>query len=375
MTDRSTRLSAANGAPRSVHPRPAKGNWLIYGANGFTGGMIARRAAKEGLAPTLAGRNSVALQTLASELGLEWRAFDLSDSQTIRRALADCRLVLHCAGPFNQTCKPVCDAAIQSRCHYLDITGEMSVFEYLRTQSDAAARAGVMLLPGVGFDVVPTDCLAGRLKREMPDAVRLELAFVGPNKAASGSVKTALHQLPYGSQVRENGQVKTIPHFSRKRTIHVAGVDYIVYSIPWGDIVTAFHSTAIPNIMVYTGFPKAQELALKWSLPLARVLRNKTAMKVAESVVKLIVPAPSADYFAHARCQIWGEVRNATGRDISASIETPDTYSLTVSTAVLCAKRVLEGSIKPGFQTPSLVFGPEFIFEVGGTVKVDYFGE
>lgn len=347
-----------------------KSNWLIYGAYGFTGELIARHAIEAGHAPILAGRNTRALEKLASELNLEYRAFDLSDQKTIEENLADCALVLHCAGPFQKTCRPMAQAAIASGCHYLDITGEISVYEYLYSKSERAEQAGVMLLPGVGFDVVPTDCMAGLLKEQLPDAKSLELAFIGPNKAASGSIKTALRQLPYGSMIRKDGQMKVIPQLSRKRKVRIEGNSYTLYAIPWGDVFTAYHSTGIPDIAVYTVFPESQALGLKLAQPLTGALKNPQVLKIAENLVERLVPDPGDEYFSSARCYIWGEAANPAGSKVSAVFETLDTYSLTIRTSLLCIEKILSGTVRPGFQTPSLLFGHDLIFEVEGTRRV-----
>ncbi|MBI2890450.1 MAG: saccharopine dehydrogenase NADP-binding domain-containing protein [Nitrospirae bacterium] len=347
-----------------------KGNWLIYGANGFTGEMIARRAVAKGMRPVLAGRNAQSVGKLASELGLEGRSFDLSDADAIRAGLQGCSLVLNCAGPFDHTWRHLSEAAIRSRCHYLDIAGEYAVFDNLQARSERARAKGVMLLPGVGFDVVPTDCMANQLKKLLPDAHKLDLAFVGPNKAAAGSIKTALRQLPLGSKIRVNGALQTIPHFSRTRTVRIEGTDHTIYAIPWGDLSTAFFSTGIPNIAVYTGFPPSQVIALKLLNPALALLRSERVLRFVERLVEKVVPEPDEEYFKTARCTIWGEVSNPSGGTRSAAFRTRDTYSLTLETATLCVQKVLDGTVKPGFQTPATVFGERLIQEVPDTAIV-----
>src|SRR3954451_12448817 len=132
--------------------------WIIYGANGYTGELIAREAVRRGHRPILGGRNASTIDALARELGCESRLFGLDDSGGVAAALQNVALVLHCAAPFVLTSAPMVDACLRAGAHYLDITGEISVFEAIvRRDAEAKAR-GVTLLPGVGFDVVPTDC-------------------------------------------------------------------------------------------------------------------------------------------------------------------------------------------------------------------------
>ena len=150
--------------------------WMIYGANGYTGRLIAQEAKARGLSPVLAGRSD-AVAALARQLGLAHRRFDLDDRDAVRGGLDGIGLVLHCAGPFSATAAPMLEGCLAVGAHYLDITGEIDVFAHCHAQHARAQTAGIVVLPGAGFDVVPTDCLAAQLKRELPSATHLVLAF------------------------------------------------------------------------------------------------------------------------------------------------------------------------------------------------------
>ncbi len=147
-----------------------KRNWMIYGANGYTGRLIVSEARKRGMTPILAGRNRRAIEEIGAETGFECRVFDLDDKAVAQQALQGVAVVLHCAGPFSATSQLMIEACLVNACHYLDITGEISVFANAHRQSDEARRADIILMPGVGFDVVPTDCLAAKLVQKLPAA-------------------------------------------------------------------------------------------------------------------------------------------------------------------------------------------------------------
>src|SRR6266516_7689334 len=104
---------------------------MIYGANGYTGELIAREAVRRGHRPILAGRSAEKIEPLARELGCAWRAFPLDEPQ-----LREASLVLHCAGPFINTAMPMVRACLASGAHYLDITGEIEVFESIFALDD-----------------------------------------------------------------------------------------------------------------------------------------------------------------------------------------------------------------------------------------------
>lgn len=115
-------------------------NWLIYGANGYTGELIAREAVRQGLKPTLAGRNKAKVEALAQELGLDYKAFGLDNVNAISEQLQGFKLVMHCAGPFSATSKPMMEACIKAGAHYLDITGEIAVFELAQSLNSQAEK-------------------------------------------------------------------------------------------------------------------------------------------------------------------------------------------------------------------------------------------
>ena len=229
---------------------------LVYGATGFVGGHIVRTAVGSGLPTILAGRDPAKLDPLAAELGVERRAFGLADAGAIESALKGVTVVLNCAGPFKRTAEPLAGACISAGVPYLDITGEIPVFEALHAKDAEAKARGVMLLPGVGFDVAATDCLALHLKRRLPSATRLRLAFqsIGPAGLPPGTQRTAIELMNYGDRVRRNGR---LVRADRRPAISVDFGQGPVEAapIPWGDAFTAFFSTGIPNIEVYIAAP------------------------------------------------------------------------------------------------------------------------
>src|SRR5262245_60401783 len=235
--------------------------FLIYGANGYTGALIARAAVVRGHRPVLAGRNAETLAALAAELGVEYRVFALDVPGQVAAEISGMQAVLHCAGPFAHTYSPMADACLHAGVHYLDITGEVAVFEGLVARSAAAQAAGVMLLPGVGFDVVPSDCLAAHLKRRLPSATHLALGFQSLGRVSRGTATTMAENIHRGGLVRRDGVLRRVPAAWKTRVIDFGTGPVKAITIPWGDLSTAFHSTAIPNIEVYMAAPLGMRLA------------------------------------------------------------------------------------------------------------------
>jgi short subunit dehydrogenase-like uncharacterized protein len=224
---------------------------MIYGANGYTGNLIAREAKRRGLKPVLGGR-SPEVVALAGELGLESRQFGLGDPAEISRNLAGISLVLHCAGPFSATSQPMLEGCLQARAHYLDITGEVAVFESIFERDAELKRAGLLAMPGVGFDVVPTDCLARMLKDALPDATQLKMAWKGGSSISAGTAKSMIEGFSSGAVVRKGGKLVSVPMGSKSIQVPFKGRPETAILIAWGDVSTAFRTTGIPDIEIYS---------------------------------------------------------------------------------------------------------------------------
>lgn len=342
---------------------------LIYGAYGFTGELITEEAVRQGLQPILAGRDKIKVKKLAEKYKLPWEAFSLEDTDRLLKVLRGVDVVLHAAGPYSRTAKPMVEACLKQHCHYLDITGEIGVFEMMAGLNAEAERAGICLLPGCGFDVVPTDCLAAFLHEQMPDATHLELAFKGAGSPSRGTALTMLENIDKGGMIRENGKLKSVPGAWKVQNWDFGKGPRPAMTIPWGDVSTAYYSTGIPHIMVFTAAPKSLIRFAKWSQRLGFLLRNEGVQKRMESYVRKNIKGPDKNTQQTGQSYVLGRVRNASGQSIQARLITPEAYRLTAITAVKAARRLLEKSPGTGFLTPALAFGADFILQVEGTQR------
>lgn len=339
---------------------------LIYGANGYSGRLILAEALARGHRPVVAGRSEGAVRALAAEHGLEARIADLADAASLREALRGVRVVLHCAGPFAHTSDAMVAACLEAGAHYLDITGEIAVFERVAARSDAARERGITLLPGVGFDVVPTDCLALHLKERLPGATALTLAIVGGTSPSRGTAMTMAENAGGGGAVRRGGRITRVPAAWRTRRIPFADRERLCVTIPWGDIATAWRSTAIPDITVYAATSARGVRMLRLTRLVGPLLATRPVQQLLKWSVRRRPAGPSDERRSGARSQFWGEVTDAAGLSARARMTGPDGYTLTAQTAVRAAERVLAGGVATGFQTPAAAFGAGFIREIPG---------
>ena len=344
-------------------------NFLIYGANGYTGELVTRFAAEKGLKPILAGRNAEKVEALAQKYNFEFRAFALNDAARLDAALMEVDFVLHCAGPFSLTSRAMVEACLRTKRHYLDITGEISVFEEMAARDKAAQEAGIMIMPGVGFDVVPSDCLARHLKNRLPSATNLTLAFYGLGKISHGTQATMTMNVGRGGAIRRNGEIEQVPAAWKTREIDFGNVKKTGVTIPWGDVATAFYSTGIPNIEVYTIVPEPQLKLLKLSRYLGWILGSAPV----QSILQKQIPAggPSDEEREKGRTFLWGEVSDDSGNRVESRQTGPEGYTLTAFTALAIAEKILNGNFCAGFQTPAKCYGADLILEIEGVERED----
>ena len=343
---------------------------LVYGATGFVGATIARRAVGSGVPTILAGRNGAKLERLAGELGAERRAFGLGDADAVAEALSGVGAVLNCAGPFTHTAEALASSCLRSGISYLDITGEIRVFAALQAKDAEAKARGVMLLPGVGFDVVPTDCLALHLARRLPSATRLRLAFqsVGPAGAPPGTQRTAIESLDTGDRVRRDGRLVR-PERPRTILVDFGGGPVAAISIPWGDVFTAYYTTGIPNIEVYIAATPALRRLLAFARAIAAAAKRRPVRNLLQMGVR---PGPSPALRARTATNVWGEVIDDQGRSASARLHGPEAaVEWTTSVALGAARKALAGLAPAGYQTPASAYGPDFVLEVEGVTRED----
>lgn len=345
--------------------------FLIYGATGFTGQLAAEEAVRQGLRPTLAGRSAARLAPLADRLGLDYLAFDLDDTATLDRALTDVPVVLHAAGPYVATARPMVDACLRTRTHYLDITGELPVFMAIAARDQEARARRVLLLPGMGFDVAPTDCLALYLKGRLPTATHLALAFrvVGGGGVSRGTARSALGMLPAGNKLRRDGQLVSVPFGAKTRQVDFGRGPVTAVLAPWGDVFTAYHSTGIPNIEDYMVLPGVSRW-LRLLNPARPLLRQGLVQRWLSHAIDALPAGPGQERRARARTLVWGEVTDGQGQRAAARLYGPEPgYTWTPRIMTAGIRRVLAGEAPPGYQTPASAYGPDFILTTGDDVR------
>jgi len=346
--------------------------WMIYGANGYTGELIAREAKSRGRTPVLAGRSASKVTALAKGLRLSPKVFALDSPAGIVEALRGIHLVLNCAGPFSKTAGPLMRACLSAKADYLDITGEIDVLEGAHCFDADAKSAGVVLCPGAGFDVVPTDCIALMLKNALPDANELALGFETSDQGMSaGTAKTLVEGLGKSGKIRRGGRIVDLPLGRGSRNIDFGCGVKRAMPIPWGDVASAFYTTGIPNITVFAPISLTTLAIARLTNAFQFVLRSSLVQSWLVEKIEKNVKGPDAATRNASRIWVWGEARDARGRQHEIRIITLNGYSLTVFSSLAIAEHLLSNDASPGCWTPAGLMGENFILRLPGTSKLD----
>jgi short subunit dehydrogenase-like uncharacterized protein len=340
---------------------------MIYGANGYTGRLLAAEARRRDLKPVLAGRRAGPIEKLAAELGLPVRVFGLDDSTAAAAAISDMAVVANWAGPFAATSAPMIDGCLMGRAHYVDITGEIDVFLAAQHRHGDAQAAGIVICPGVGFDVIPTDCMAAVLKEALPNATHLVLAFDARGPMSPGTARTMVRSLRFGkhgTRVRRNGVLEEVPLAQSWRNVDFPGGSAAAIGN-----ATAWFSTGIPNIETYAAVPRAGAIAwraLNWVRPLlacapGQILLTQLANRAS---------GPSEEQLRTGRSRLWGEVRNAAGERRTAKLETANGYRLTADGTMMAVQFLLTNAPTGGYYTPSMLLGARCVERLPGSTSI-----
>lgn len=339
---------------------------LLYGAYGYTAQLILTYSDQLPWQWVLAGRNEEALKPIAEKYGCEYRVFDLSNHAHICRELDDVQWVLHCAGPFVHTAKPMMEACIEKGVHYSDITGEFEVFEWAANFSDQAQAANIMLMPGCGFDVVPTDLMAKALAEKMPDAEELWLAFSGGGGMSKGTLKSAFNKLGKSGKERIHHKLTDVPIAYKTLRFSWNQKQYQGISIPWGDVFTAWYSTGIPNITTYMLMKKGVNilpLIIRLISPLLKIQAIRSS--ILNYMLNKASDGPGKEELEQKRSLVWGRVAKDK-RSLEGILRGPHAYKLTALSCLAIGRRIFLGDWKAGFQTPSMAYGTDLLNDIPG---------
>jgi short subunit dehydrogenase-like uncharacterized protein len=344
---------------------------LIYGCTGYTGTLIAEKANELAGDVVLAARDAAKVKQLAKSLGRSWRCARLGDPSSLDRILTDVDVVLHAAGPFSATARPMLEACLRTGTHYLDIAGELPVFQSLGQYDDQARLRGIMVMPGVGFAIVATDCLAAHIKARMPRARALRLGISMPKSFSRGSVRTMAELVRDRVTVCRNGKINSIPIGRLERSFDFGEGDRWSTCVNWPDVYTAVTTTGIPNIEVYMEADFLARTVYHAGAFLAAPLQLGISQSLLRAYSDIWPAYPAGDDLTVDRQVIVAEAEDSWRQCARARLTTINGYGFTALAATHILHRVLAGEFSAGFQTPARVYGADFVLGFEGTIRED----
>ena len=339
-------------------------DWLIYGATGDTGRLIIEEAVRRGHKPILAGRSEDKLRAVAEPLGLQWTAFGLDNPPALHKAAQDTSLILNVAGPFSNTSAPIVRACLEAGVSYLDVANEVEVFEALYAQDETARQRGVALIPGVGFGVTTSDCLAMYVANQVPGAQELEVAISLYNAHESPSAMlTRTRAMASGGRARRAGQLEHVALGAGGRRMPFPDGEHTILPVPLADVVSSYRSTGIPNVTAYMTFAVNPFIA-RTALPVTQKLAAIPAVQ------QMLVrshhsPARTEMPTAPQHSYVWAHASDKKGNTAEAWLETGEGYAYSAAAAVRAVEQVLQHR-QVGALTPAQAFGPDFPLAIPG---------
>jgi short subunit dehydrogenase-like uncharacterized protein len=353
-------------------PQDRKGQVLIYGAYGFTGTGISKLASEYGITPVLAGRNESKLKPLAESLGYDYVVLSLENNHdNLVKVLKHFEIVLHIAGPYTFTGEPMLDAVVEAGTHYVDLTGENHVIQQQLDRHEEFKAANIMVMPSVGYDVVPTDCLNVYVANQIDNPTNLTVVINGNYTAAEGAsvsrgtMKSGLEVMGRPLLMRQKGEMVEV---SALKVIHrvEGGQEQTLVQIPWADMMTSYVSTGVPTIEVF----QLQQGELPGWLP--RMAQSDFGRRILGWLIDKFAPeGPPPGALETRQTRIVSTATNDAGESASAAMITPESYLFTFHSTLIVAKRVIDGHWESGFQTVGKVYGPDLALEVPGVSRMD----
>jgi short subunit dehydrogenase-like uncharacterized protein len=344
---------------------------LIYGATGFTGALVTRVALELPAELVLAGRDPARIEAVARPLGLAFRAFGLDRPTEIVDALADIDVVLNSAGPLVDTAAPLIEGCLASRAHYLDVTGELSVFVEAQRHDAAARQRGVMIMPGAGFWIVASDCLAADVANLLPGAKYLRLGCSGSEMFSRGSLRTVFRAMRGQIFIRRSGRLCSVPIGRLERRFDFGDGEQASTAVSLPDVFTAYFTTGVPNIEAYLEAGLLGRTVGMIGVGLTAAVGAIGLRQLLDLGLAAWPERPSDSVRTNARQTLVMEAEDGWRRTRRIRLQTSDGYTFTAAAAAAVARRVIEGDFAPGFQTPGKLYGPELALSIPNTYRED----
>jgi short subunit dehydrogenase-like uncharacterized protein len=337
------------------------GPLLVYGAYGNTGSMVARTALERGHEVVLAGADRHRLDLLSAEIGARAAQAKLDSPLELRQLIRKTACVIHVAGPFAATFRPMLEACSAEGIPYLDLNGELDVFRAIEDYVDTH-RPGIPVVSGVGFGVAAGESAAMHAAAMLAKPERIWLGLApGLGQRSPGALRSMLRTVAQGGAVLYHGRFVSERVGRRSFQPGLTQQQRTFVSMPLGELWAIHRSTGVANIIGGAAVPAAERILLRSGalglLGRSESIRNWLAEHLAQDSSPGTTPFESL---------VWARAEDSEGRDAEAILTMGEGYQWSAEAAVRAAERVALDP-RPGLWTPGQYFGQEFAVEVTGT--------
>lgn len=354
-----------------------KSRILVYGVDGFMGALTSRAAWRAGLAHVAGGRVIAGVAqhaaALAKEAGsktagtpAEPRTFTLGNAERIAGQLDDVGVLVNCESLQGDDLRSLIVACIATGTHLIDLSADRARVSALAAFDEAAQKAKTMLMAGAGFDFAAADAVSVRLAQILPGARAVTLAVKRGPRTMEEAARLVAAMREEGETLK-NGQF--VPARAGEKVIEVdfdEGPEK-AWLAPWrGEAMAARHRGIYSTLEAYEALPEKAARVLEEGTMAHRFFRRGWGLKRLERKLAGGRLAPGKAALKDGRAVVWGEARHPDGRIRRARLETPETHVYSAETAVLLARRAIEGAAKPGYQLPSAIAGAALVEEIPG---------
>jgi short subunit dehydrogenase-like uncharacterized protein len=355
----------------------------VYGATGFTGGLIAAELKRLGADLLVAGRDRAKLERLSEELGgVPFRAVSLDDSAGLWEMLEGCSVLAACAGPFTLHGEPLVEAAVETGTHYLDTTGEQGFMRMVfERYGERARETGAALVPGMGFDYVPGDLIAAITADGMGPLEEIVVAYcVQGFTPTHGTALSGLEIMRGGDVVWTDGEWRDAPRsadggrwrfpdpLGEQRTLRYPAGEQITVPrhVETKRVRTLLNGMVVPQPLMPLAVTASPLLGVAMRTPLRHAMGT---------AIRRLPAAPSEEDRKACRFTIGCEARGKSGARRGA-VQGGDVYGLTAASlanaATLCADPAYDRS---GALAPAQAFDPaaflDRLADFGVSVEVE----
>ena len=337
-------------------------DWLIYGANGYTGRILVEQAAKQGHKPVIAGRSPEKIKPLAEQYDLPYSILDLHDINALSEKVADFKLISNFAGPFPLTARPIAEACLENGINYIDVSGDLNTIQYIFDLNEKARAKSIVMIPAAGFITYATECLAHYIAEQIDETKFIELGVYIIGGTSRGTAISTVDSIKDGCLIRKDHQLIPVKFGKDTKKIPFPDGRKPAWAVPLAELLTVHKALTIPDIKVFNVMPHFLHLLRLIAPLIQKTMKIEVFKRIAKKIAAKQPEGPTREQNLNTKSYLWARAGDKIGNEKQAWLETPEAYYFTALLNIRFAEVILGSDLK-GSITPSEAFGKDLIFD------------